>query len=201
MSLLLLALLAGPGAAADRSITPGSAASTGREEAALGGGHSEQVPEQASVDRRRAILEEMWQRRILPPDQGMWSPNDYELIEKIRLAEVDALDLLKRKFGGYRSWVAKPRAGGLPGAPRLTKEGYEKYLFVLSQDAIEFFESKGVDAKLVFKLKDMDGKALFNGRGSITEDGARVYRRAKLNLEIFWKAPDGEIYGTRRPPR
>lgn len=182
MNLLLLALLAGP-----------------VEAAGLGGGHSEQAPEQASADRRRAILEEMWQRRILPPDQGMWSPDDYELIEKIRLAEGDALDLLKRKFGGYRPWVAKPRVGGLPGAPRLTKEGYEKYLFVLSQDAVEFFESKGADAKWVFKLKDMDGQSLFNGLGAITKDGIRVYRQAKLNREIFWQAPGGEIYGTRRP--
>lgn len=186
MNLILLILLAG------------FASSAG-----VGGGHDEPAGAQAAVvsDSRRAILEEMWQRRLLPPDQKMWSPDDYELLERIRRVEDDALTLLKHKDGGYRPWTAKSHSGALPGAPRLTKEGYERYVFLLTQDAIDYFESKGADAKLVFKLKDVDGKSLFDGRGSITEAGSAVYRRAKLNLEVFWKGPDGTVFGTRRPPK
>jgi len=186
VNLLLLVLLAGPAASAG-----------------VGGGHTEPVGVQAPAvsDSRRAILEELWQRRILPPDQKMWSPDDYELLERIRRAEDDALALLKRKTGGYRAWTALSHSGAVPGGPRLTKEGYERYLFLLTQDVILYFESKGADAKLVFKLKDWDGKALFDGRGSVTEVGAAVYRRAKANLEVFWKGPAGEVYGTRRPPK
>lgn len=185
MSLLLLLLLAGPAASAD-----------------VTGGHAEPPAADAPVptDTRRALLEELWQRRILPPDQKMWSPDDYELLERIRRAEDDALALLKRRTGGYRAWTARSHSGAVPGVPRLTKEGYERYLFLLTQDAIVYFESKGADAKLVFKFKDSDGKALFDARGSITEAGAEVYRRAKLNLEVFWRGPAGEVYGTRRPP-
>ncbi|MEK7381736.1 MAG: hypothetical protein AAB262_00435 [Elusimicrobiota bacterium] len=186
MNLLLLVLLAGP------------AASTG-----VGGGHSEPAVAQASdaAGSRRALLEELWQRRILPPDRKTWSPDDYELLERIRRDEGDALALLRRRAGGERAWTARPRAGALPGASRLTKGGYEKYWFLLTQDAIEYFESKGADAKSVFTLKDRGGKSLFDGRGALTEAGAFVYRRGKLNLEVFWRGGDGTAFGTRRPPK
>ena len=172
MSLLILVLLACP------------AASTG-----VGGGHAEPIGAEAPAasDSRRAILEELWQRRILPPDQKMWSPDDYEFLERIRRAESDALELLKRKTDGYRRWTAQPRSGVPASAPRLTKEGYERYLFLLTQDAIDYFESKGADAKGVFKLRDMDDRPLFDRRGSITKEGTAVYRRAVLKLEVFWK--------------
>lgn len=165
------------------------------------GGHAEPAaPRTAPTpDERRDTLEEMWQRRILPPDQSSWSPRDLELLERIRRCENDALRLLRDRFGGYRPWVAQPRAGG-PAVVRLTKEGREKYLFVLTQDAIAYFESKGAEARWVFKLKDLEGRALFDDDGRITEDGARVYQRARLKLESFWRAPDGTVYGTRRPP-
>ena len=185
MILLLLALMAGPAPAA------------------VVGGHEEPAAVEPSVaaGSRRALMEELWQRRILPPDQKMWSPDDYELLEKIRRAEGDALELLKHQAGGYRRWTARPRSGSAPGLPLLTKEGYERYLFLLTQDAIEYFESKGADAKTAFKLKDWDGKPLFDGRGALTEAGADVYRKAKLNLEVFWRGPDGSAFGTRRPPK
>ena len=184
MSLVLLLLLAGPAAATD-----------------VAGGHSEPAAVEPQADARRALLEELWQRRILPPDQKMWSPDDFELLERIRRAEDDALALLRRKAGGSRPWTAKPRPGSMAGAPRLTKEGYERYLFLLTQDAIDYFESKGAGAKDVFRLKDWDGKALFDGRGRITEAGSAVYLRAKHNREVFWRGGDGAAFGTRRPPK
>ena len=151
--------------------------------------------EPAPADEGRATLEEMRQRRLLPPDQSAWAPKDFALLLKIRAAENDAIAYLKRR-GGERPWTARPPSG----APRLTKEGYDRYVFLLTQEAIVYFETKGVDAKWVFKLRDWDDKAMFDGAGLITDDGVRVYRRAKLNLEVFWKAPTGDIYGTRRPP-
>lgn len=186
MRLLLLVLLAGPASSAG-----------------VDGGHAEPAGAEApaAADSRRAILEELWQRRILPPDQKMWSPDDYELLERIRRSEPDALALLRRRAGGLRPWTAKPPGGVLSGAPRLTKEGYERYLALLTQDAIVYFESKGADARWVFKLKDRDDRPLFDGRGSLTEAGSDVYRRARLNLEVFWRAPDGAVFGTRRPPK
>ena len=166
------------------------------------GGHEQPAaaPAAPADDGRRATLEELWQRRLLPPDQSSWAPQDMELLARIRRDERDAIRYLKGRPGGIRPWTARARSGGPFAAPKLTKEGYERYLFLISQDALEYFESKGADAKWAFKLKDWDGKPMFDGAGRITDEGARVYERARLNLEVFWKAPDGQVYGTRRPP-
>lgn len=166
------------------------------------GGH--ELPQTAAqqagpADDRKATLDEMWQRRLLPPDQSSWSPSDLDLLNKIRSCERVAIAFLKRKPGGSAPWTVRSRVGFLWTA-KLTKEGYERYLFLLSQDAIEFFEAKGADAKWVFKLKDWNGHSMFDGGGRITEHGRTVYDRARLNLEVYWAGPDGQAYGTRRPP-
>jgi len=165
------------------------------------GGHlpvtGEPVP---APEDRAAVLEEMWVRRILAPDQTAWAPADAMLLGDIRLSENDALVYLKRKFGGSRPWTAA--RGGKQTAQRLlTKEGYEKYLFHLTQDAIEYFEKKGAGAKWALKLTDWDGKRLFDGDGRLTPSGIRVYTRARLKLEVYWRSPNGETFGTRRPPK
>jgi hypothetical protein len=149
------------------------------------------------ADERRATLEELWQRLLLPPDQSSWAPQDFELLQKIRAAEKDAIAYLKRLPGGSRPWTAKSRSGG---PARLTKAGYERYEFLLSQDAIAFFEAKGADAKWALKLRDWDDKPMFDGAGRLTDEGARVYRLAKVNVEVYWKSPNGDAFGTRRPP-
>jgi hypothetical protein len=166
------------------------------------GGHAKpkEAAQAAPADERKATLEEMWQRRLLPPDQDNWAPADLELLKKIRAVEKDAVAFLRRRPGGSRPWTVRPPGAG-PFAPaRLTKEGYERYRFLMSQEALEFFQKKGSSAKWALKLTDWDGKPLFDGGGRITPEGVRVYDRARLNLEVFWKSPDGEVFGTRRPP-
>ena len=166
------------------------------------GGHDDPskttaVATEAPADERRETLEEMWQRLLLPPDQSSWAPQDYELLQKIRASEKDAVAYLRRIPGGVRPWTAKSRSGG---PARLTKAGYERYVFLLSQDAISYFEAKGADAKWALKLKDWNDRPMFDGAGLLTPEGAAVYRRAKYNLEVFWKSPNGDVFGTRRPP-
>jgi hypothetical protein len=164
------------------------------------GGHAPVTAEPAvAAEDRAAVLDEMWERRILSPDQTAWAPADAQLLGQIRMAETDALSYLKRKFGGTRAWTA-PRRGS-PAQRVLTKEGYDKYLQNVTQDAIEFFEAKGAGAKWALKLTDWDGKRLFDGDGRLTPAGAKVYTRAKLKLEVYWKSPNGETFGTRRPPK
>ncbi len=156
--------------------------------------------EGSSVDDRRSTLEEMWQRGLLPPDQSAWAPADIDLLRTIRRVEGDAMPYLRRRFAEDRAWIYKAKIGKAYGPSRLTKEGYEKYWSLLTQDAVGYFESKGVDAKFAFKLRTPDDKPLFDGSGRLTAEGARVYHRAALNLETFWKGPDGRLSGTRRPP-
>ncbi len=154
----------------------------------------------ATPDERRATLEEMWQRRLLPPDQEEWSPADLALLTKMRRVEGEALGYLRRRFGGVRPWSARSGAGTAV-VVRLTKAGYEKYEFLFTQDAIAYFESKGAEAKDVFALKGWDGQALFDGDGRLTDEGAALYTRARAKLPAFWRGPDGRVYGTRRPPK
>ena len=152
---------------------------------------------QSDADARRATLEEMWRRRVLPPDQEQWSPGDMRVLLRIRRDESDALAYLSRRFGGVRRWVS--RAEG--ASPRLlTKAGDERYRFLITQDAIAYFESKGAETRDVFALKGWGGEALFDAEGAITDDGIRLYERARLRLPAFWRGPGGEVYGTRRPP-
>ena len=152
-----------------------------------------------ATEDRAAVLDEMWERRILAPDQPAWAPADAQLLGQIRMAEAEALAYLKKKFGGTRPWTAA-RRGKEPARRLLTKEGYEKYLFHYTQDAIEYFEKKGAGAKWALKLTDWDGRRLFDGDGRLTPAGVAVYTRASLKLEVFWKSPNGEVFGTRRPP-
>ncbi len=168
------------------------------------GGHAPEMPERPAAEavaeeRRVSVLEEMWARRILNPDQNAWAPSDAELLTRIRASEADALEYLKRKFGRTRPFTAPRRDAGVT-SQLLTKDGYAKYLFHLSQDALEYFESKGADAKWALKLTDWEGGRLFDQEGRLTPIGQRVYRRAKLKLEVYWKSPNGETFGTRRPP-
>lgn len=169
-------------------------------QAASLGGHSPAAAEPAvAAEDRAAVLDEMWARRLLSPDQSGWAPADADLLSRIRLAEPEALVYLKKKFGGTRPWTAARRGKG-PARRLLTKEGYDKYLFDVTQDAIEYFASKGASAKWALKLTDWDGKRLFDGDGRLTPAGVTVYTRAKLKLEVYWKSPNGETFGTRRPP-
>ncbi len=164
------------------------------------GGHAPATAEPVlAAEDRAAMLDEMWERRILSPDQSAWAPADAQLLGDIRTSEAEALAYLKGKFGGTRPWTAA-RRGRRPARRLLTKEGYDKYLSHVTQDAIEYFEAKGAGAKWALKLTDWDGQRLFDGDGRLTPAGVKVYTRAKLKLEVYWKSPNGETFGTRRPP-
>ena len=166
----------------------------------LGGHHPpSQAEEAAPADARQLKLEEFWRRGILPPDQSAWSPADEDLLNRIRGSEAGAIAYLTRKFGDARPWVRR-RGAKVGRAPLLTRAGYEKYMNQISQDAIAFFEEKGADAKWAFKLQDTGGKPIFDGNGRLTDAGLSLYQRAALNLEAFWVGPNGQRYGTRRPP-
>ena len=175
------------------------ALSAAAQEGPLGGHAPEKGEPAAPVEDRAAILDEMWERRILAPDQSAWAPADAQLLGQIRMSEAEALAYLKRKHGATRQWTAARRAKE-PSRRLLTKEGWERYLSGVTQDAIEYFESKGAGAKWALKLTDWDGRRLFDGDGRLTPAGLTVYNRAKLKLEVFWRSPNGEVFGTRRPP-
>ncbi len=153
---------------------------------------------------RRKMLEEMWQRGILAADTDNWAPGDKAVLERIRRAEkTGAFDVLRRKYHTLRGFVSiLTLPDGETTVTRLTREGYSRYLFLISQDAIRYFQEREVAAKWVYKLRDLKGRLLFNGgTGLLTEAGQRVYRRARLNLPVHWVTPKHAIMGNRKPPK
>lgn len=166
--------------------------------AGLGGHDSPKAVEPPVLDRQAAV-EEMWRRRLIPPDQGQFSAEDLALLERLRRADGEAVDYLRRKPGGYKPWTVMLQEAGKPRI-LLTKEGFERYRALATQEAIAYFEGRGSEAKWVLKFTDLEGKRLFDSSGRITEAGEAVWRRARYNLEVFWRAPNGEVLGTRRPP-
>ncbi len=75
-------------------------------------------------------------------------------------------------------------------------------MFLLTQDAIVYFESKGADAKWALKLRDWDDKPLFDGGGLITDEGRGVLSapRPPEPGGLLDVSRTGEVFGTRRPP-
>jgi hypothetical protein len=156
----------------------------------------------SSAAQRQETLSELWQRRILPPDSSRWQPEDIALLERLRRAEsADAVRMLRRRLHGLKDLAVEYRpVGGAVTEWRLTKEGFTRYLFLRSQDALDYFDGKDIPAKTAFQLTDLDGKKLFDKSGLLTEAGEAVYDRAQDGLEARWKLPSGEIAGSRRRP-
>ncbi|MBI5631443.1 MAG: hypothetical protein HY921_11230 [Elusimicrobia bacterium] len=154
------------------------------------------------VRERQNLLAELWQRRILPPEANQWSPSEMAVLLRIRNAEASgAVSYLRKKkelsqgFAVPYRFAANPQTG-----LRLTKEGFERYLLLKSQDALAYFDSKDVEAKWAFQQRTMQGKLLFDGRGLLTEAGEELYARVLAGKEAFWRTSSGEIRGNRRPP-
>jgi hypothetical protein len=168
--------------------------------------HEAPVPSTAQRTRqdaqRREILSEMWQRRVLPPDSSRWEPEDLTMLSRIRRADAaGAVRVLRLRVHGLKDLAVEYHpVGGTVTEWRLTKEGFQRWLFLRSQDALDYFQTRDVLAKTAFQLTDLDGKKLFDKAGQLTEAGEEVYDRVQAGLEARWKMPNGEVQGSRRHP-
>jgi hypothetical protein len=161
------------------------------------------VARELARDQRRATLNDMWQRGILGTDMNQWSPQDQELLERMRRAEESgALGLLRRHFMSWKGLVLRDRPAGA-GATRLrlTKKGFDAYLQFKSQEALDYFERREVETKWAYWLTDLDGKPLFDrASGLLTETGDALYTRAISSAPTFWRLRSGEVRGNRPVP-
>ena len=163
------------------------------------------APAEGVEAQRQNTLVEMWQRRILSTESRNWTTEDMELLQRVRAAErAGAVALLKRRVEGPLGLLVAPYkpAGARAPSFRLTREGCERWQFFRGQDAIAFFETKGVETGLAFYLEDIEGRKLFDTAGMLTPAGDAVYARALANMPAWWKSPSsGEVFGTRPPPK
>lgn len=157
------------------------------------------APDVGEADRRKALAE-MRQRRILAADAKVFSPQDRALWARMRRAEeLGAREFLREKFKTLKGFAVERSTPGVK-AILLTRQGFERYLFAKSQDAIQYFEGKGVDPKWAFHLRDLEGRKLFEPDGLLTEDGDELYSAARAGSEVFWRNPAGQVQGSRRRP-
>lgn len=151
---------------------------------------------------RQNLLVEMRERMIIPVSSEYWRPEDRVMLEHLRRVEKrDAFELLRGEVGSLRGLVVEHRS---PDGRKLwlTKLGYERYQFLRSQKARQYFEDQGVEASIVFKLKDPLGKRIFTPKGILTPEGDDLYDRASDGLTIRWTDPfSGKIVssGEARP--
>jgi hypothetical protein len=136
-------------------------------------------------------------------DMNQWSPEDMALLLRIRQAEASgALGLLRRHFLSSKGLVLRDHPAGKNSTRlRLTRLGYDKYISIKSQEALQYFEAKDVATKWAYWLTDIDGRPLFDrGSGLLTEAGDELYSRALDNRATFWKLRTGEVRGNRPVP-
>lgn len=153
---------------------------------------------------RRRVLTELRRRGVIAADAKVFSPQDQVLLLRLRRSEeLGAREYLRLKFKTLKGFaVERSTYAARDEAPWLTKTGFERYIFTKSQDAIAYFETKGVDPKWAFHLRDREGRRLFEPDGLLTEVGDELYSAARAGSEVFWRNPAGQVQGSRRrPPR
>jgi hypothetical protein len=156
---------------------------------------SDSVVADPSPDRR-AVIEEMRKRRIIPIDRSDYSPMDLAQLRQIREAQGrGAIGRLRLQYGSVKGFTADAGDHSL----LLTVQGLQAWLFVKSQDARKFLESHGAQAKDVFQIRDMQGKPLFDSRGMLTPEGDALYLGGLRKNPVFWRLPDGRTGGNVRP--
>lgn len=183
-----------------------AAAALAAEPPKKGAGHAApaETMSAAPASEKRLLLTELWQRRIISSETDRYAPEDLALLERLREAErAGALAELRRTYAGnVNGLVATYKIPSVTGGRsseglRLTREGFDKWLFLRSQKALEYFQSKDVDAKWAFMLTDLSGKKLFEQTGLLTPAGDALYSRVALGLSAEWRLPDGTVAGNR----
>lgn len=146
-------------------------------------------------------LAELKARGVVAKDAAAWSPEEAAFLKRIRRAEaLGALQFIRDKTGSLSGTVVNLETGKGYKKPLLTVAGFERWLFLLSQEARTFFEAKGAEAKYVFQIADLSGKRLFTDEGVLTDDGIDLYLAARAKKPVFWRNTDGRPTGTVRPP-
>jgi len=150
----------------------------------------------------RQLLLEMRRRRVIRPDQGRWTPEEYTTLLRVREAEkLGAFKVLRDRLATLKTLAVEQDDGG---GKRLwlTREGYDMFLFVKAQNARAYFETRGHQAKdVLLILSNLRGERLFDADGALTQAGDEIYNRVQRGIPAFWRGRDGRIDGNARPPR
>lgn len=124
------------------------------------------------------ILNTMKERNILDPQAETYSEEDLLLLKKMLKAEKDrAIKYLKEKYDDKipSGLIVERYPGKIYARKMLSYSGYKDLIFLLSQDAIDFFIKQGVYKSEILKLRDFNGNNIFNEKGLLTDEGLTAY--------------------------
>ena len=142
-------------------------------------------PDVLNYDEMLATLKE---RNIIDPDTRSFSMEDENMLRRLLRAERNkSIEYLSGKYGGRLppGFIVERDPGKVYVRKMLTITGYANLMEHLSHDAKMFFISKNVSPTDLFKLRDFDGKDLFNQQGGLTDAGLTVYTKGLFGYKAY----------------
>ncbi|HOX22666.1 MAG TPA: tetratricopeptide repeat protein [Elusimicrobiales bacterium] len=149
------------------------------------------------------ILEELKFRRVIPPIKNELDKDGRVWFQLIRQAEnYDALEYLRTKLKKLPPpyYLKKTYPDG-QFRMLLTWQGYSVYRNMINKEVIEYFNSKKVASKFIFKIKSHSGKPLFGPNGELTSEGLEVYFLALAGRKYYtlpWEDPPDSLLGSAK---
>ncbi|MDR0645597.1 MAG: hypothetical protein LBG46_00995 [Elusimicrobiota bacterium] len=140
------------------------------------------------------LLLSMKERNIADPAASSFNEQEKALLSKMLTAEKNkAMDWLSGKYGGKipKGFIVERDGGKIYARKMLTLLGYEDLINHLSAEAKQFFLDRKILPGDIFKLKNFDGKPVFDDKGILTDEGMDVYTKG-LNGIIAYVKP-GEL--------
>jgi len=152
-----------------------------------------------SPDEQRLLIE-LWVRHVTDRGAKTYESEDLALLERMRDAEkLGAFDLLRDKLGGLGRYAVEHRVGS-ERVLWLTKEGFNRYVFLKSQTALKYFEKRGTPAKFIFQIRTMEGKRIFDPTGTLTPQGEALYNQILRRRVVQWHGANGDLMSNGRLP-
>ncbi|MBI4656002.1 MAG: hypothetical protein HY746_04540 [Elusimicrobia bacterium] len=122
------------------------------------------------------ILAELKERKAAKQNKPDLTEEDVSIFKAIRNAEKNnAVDYMKYKVMMLPEYTVEKTDASGKTKLLLTMKGYKIYIKLLSQEAVKLFESKEMNLKQVFLLRDLKGRSVFDRSGELTIEGHAVY--------------------------
>ncbi|MCG2725289.1 MAG: tetratricopeptide repeat protein [Elusimicrobia bacterium] len=129
------------------------------------------------------ILKEMKLRLIIDEKTETLTKDIRDLFRLMRKAETKyAVDYLKEKNVMLAGKIITTKNQEGKVKLFLNAKGFESYRWLMTREAIGFFEKKEMDFGAIFLLRDKKGAMIFDKKGNLTNSG----------LNAYWSAMQGE---------
>lgn len=137
----------------------------------------------------KGIIKEMKLRGAISENTELLTKETKELFYLMRETESNyAISYLKSKNVVIAEKIIKIKNPNGKIRLFLNMRGFKIYKRLLTKDAINYFEKKGINLRDVFLLRDKSGKKIFDKKGKLTNSGIKAYWLASEE-EKSWIMP------------